>query len=141
MKLDSLQQTICADFSVATDSYIYGYTSYENFTELIMIVQRFTPVVDLQFACTRLIAYFFCNYGFIPCDVTTGAPRAICTESCNFLHDHCGETFTQVVTFVDAFGYTIDYNCENTLSILQEGFGFPCSSSSLQTECIDLLSM
>lgn len=134
-----MYQTICADFSLATDSYIYGYTSYENLTELVSIVQRFTPVIDFQFPCTRFTTYFFCNYGFVPCDMTTGAPRAICTESCNFLRRHCGETYTQVLTFVDAFGYTIVDNCENTLVHLQKDFDFPCSSSSLQNECIDLL--
>ena len=73
--------------------------------------------------------------------MTTGAPRAICTESCNFLRHHCSEAYTQLVTFVDAFGYNIKSSCENTFLFLQEEFGFPCSSSSLQNECVDLLSM
>ena len=104
-------------------------------------MQQITPVIDFKFFCTRFAAYYFCNYGFIPCDVTTGAPRAICTESCNFLRDHCSDAYIQVMTFVDAFGYTIKDRCENTLILIQEEFGFPCSSSSLQNECIDLLSM
>ena len=135
-----MHQTVCANFSLATDSYIYGYASRENITEFSRILERITPVIDFQFFCTRFAAYYFCNYGFIPCDVTTGAPRAICAESCNYLHDHCSGTYLQVVTLGGVFGQTIKDNCENTLSHIQEDYGFPCSSSSLQNECIDLLS-
>ena len=71
--------------------------------------------------------------------MTTGAPRAICTESCDFFRHECSETYNQAVTLGNAFGYAVSDHCENTLIYLQDNFDFPCSSSSLQNECIDLL--
>ena len=133
-----MQQTICANYSLATDSYIYGYASYDNFTSLAKILQGFTP--NLSETCNLFATYFFCNFGFVPCDLTSGAPRAICTESCNYITTECSTEYSHVVTLVKAFGHTIKEDCINTLNHLQD-FGFTCSSSSLQNECIDLLGM
>ena len=141
MKVDRLQQVLCGNYSLATDYYIYGYTSYENLTNLIKIVHDFTSVINLSYFCTKFAAYFFCNYGFPPCDLTSGAPRAICAESCRYLNTHCSGAFRQMVTFIRALGYHIKEDCDNTLRIIQDHFGFPCSSSSLQNECVDLLGM
>ena len=139
LKVDLMQQTLCANFSLTTDYYIYGYTSYATFTYFIMFLRQFEPAVDFDYSCTRFAAYFFCNGVFPPCDFTSEAPRALCTESCHYLLTHCRTAYIQVKTFLKLIGYAISDNCENTLEPLQEYFGFPCSSSSLQNECIDLL--
>ena len=141
LKADLLQQTICANFSVATDYYIYGYTSYRNLTDFVMLLHLFEPAVNFKYSCTRFTAYYFCNIIFPPCDFITGAPRAICTESCYYASTQCTTAYTQVKTFLKPFGFVLSDNCENTLEPLQEYFGFPCSSSSLQNGCIDLLGM
>ena len=140
MKIDILQQTVCANYSLATDSYIYGYTSYNNLTEFAKLVLGIAPLIDFSYFCAQFSLYFFCNFGFVPCDLTSGAPRAICTESCNYAAINCSSVYNQVVAFVKAFGYTVKEDCENTLNFIQD-FGFTCSSSSLQNGCIDLLGM
>ena len=141
MKADLVQQTICANFSVATDYYIYGYTSYANLTDFVTLLQLLEDIVYFQYSCTRFTAYYFCNIVFPPCDFTTGAPRAVCIESCHYATTQCTTTYIQVKTFFRPFGYVLSDNCENTFEPLQEHFGFPCSSSSLQNGCIDLLGM
>ena len=141
MKVDRLQQIICGNHSLATDYYIYGYTSYENLTDIIKIVHDFTPAINLSYFCTEFATYYFCNYGFPPCDLTSGAPRAICAESCQYINTHCSVRLQQTALFLRNFGIDIKEDCDNTLWFIQEHFGFPCSSSSLQNECVDLLGM
>ena len=141
MKVDRLQQVICGNHSLATDYYIYGYTSYENLIDIIKIVHDFTPAIDLSYFCTEFTAYYFCNYGFPPCDLTSGAPRAICAESCHYINTHCSVEFLQVEIYLRAFAIDIKRDCDNTLRNIQDNFDFPCSSSSLQNECVDLLGM
>lgn len=141
LKADLVQQTICANFSVATDYYIYGYTSYANLTYFVMLLHMIETAANFDYNCTQFTAYYFCNIIFPPCDFTTGAPRAVCTESCHYARTQCDTTYTQVKTFFRPFGFVVSDNCENTFEPVKEIFGFPCSSSSLQNGCIDLLGM
>ena len=132
---------MCGNFSLATNVYSYGYTSYQNLSRIIRFTERIRRVTDFSLFCNRFITYYLCNYVFIPCDLTTGGPRAICSISCYYLHVHCYERYFAALSFVASVGYPVNESCEDTLSHLQLGFGFPCSSSSLQNDCIDILSM
>ena len=85
------------------------------------------------------MTYFLCNYVFVPCDLTTGAPRPVCTDSCYFVRTYCASQFMLVLEFTSTIDYPVIDSCENTLANLQVGFGFPCSSSSFEDNCIDLL--
>ena len=140
MQLDFLHQSSCAEFSFATGFYGYEYTSYENLTEFSMLLEFVSPLLDQSIMCHVLAAYFVCNYIFVPCDLFTGAPRSICTDSCYHLRNDCSEIYFPVLS-AGALTYPIVDNCENTLSHLQLGFNFPCSSSSLGNDCIDLPRM
>ena len=138
-----MQQGLCANFSFATDYYYYEYTSYENLSNFDMDLQQLEPLVTfnlLEYYCFEFAIYYFCNHVFPPCDMATGAPRAICTESCDYLLTSCSEAYSQSVIYSEVFGDVnfLNINCSNTLS-LQQDYGFPCSSSSLQNNCIDLL--
>ena len=139
LQLNFLDQNFCGDASLATDLYIYGYTGYENFTALNNFAKQIEPFIDWSQFCVRFAVSYFCNLIFIPCDLTTGRPMAACTNSCHFLRTYCPVIYFQVVQFGTAAGYLIVDNCENTLILLQQHFGFPCSSSSLQNNCIDFL--
>ena len=141
MWLDFLDQTFCGDASSATDSYIYGYTSYENLTKFNMFAEQIEPFIDWPDSCVQFAIYYFCNYVYVPCDLTTGGPVSICSNSCYFLRTNCPLIYLQVMNAAAAAGYSLVDNCENTLLFLQQEFGFPCSSSSLQNDCIDYLGM
>ena len=138
-KVDLIQQTLCVNFSLTTDDYIYGYTSYANLLYFVTLQHVFESAIDFKYKCNQLTAYYFCNSIFPPCDFTSGAPRAICAESCHYIRTICATPYTATTTVLKHFGYTISDSCENTLELLQNYFDFPCSSSSLQNGCIDLL--
>ena len=140
LQLNFVRQSGCAEFSLASNFYGYGYTSYENLTEFAALLESVSSIFNFAYTCHRVAAYFICNYIFVPCDLFTGAPRSMCTNSCYFLRDHCSDEYFAVVNF-GALRYPIVDNCENTLIHLQQGFNFPCSSSSFGNDCIDLLSM
>ena len=106
-----------------------------------MILRQFEPAINLKYSCTRFALYYFCNILFPPCDFTSGAPRALCTDSCHYFRTQCTTAYTQVVTYLKPQGFIISDSCENIFEPFQERFNFPCSSSSLQNGCIDLLGM
>ena len=128
----NVSENFCADFSLATDSYGYGYDSSENLTRITNNLTETFP--DLGQHCQFFAAYFFCNYVLIPCDLFTGAPRPICSDSCYYFTTEC----SSMVLANQVYPAFVN-NCENTLSHLQTIYGFPCSSNSLRHNCIDLL--
>ena len=129
----------CADFSLATDSYAYGYDSSENLTGFNNNLNGFLSYSDLSEHCPLFAAYYFCNYVIIPCDLFTGAPRPICSDSCYYLTTECSSIYSTVLLFVSQVYPAFVDDCENTLNHLQTSYGFPCSSNSLEHNCIDLL--
>ena len=135
----NLSENYCADFSLATDSYVYGYTSSENITGFNNNLDTFETYFDLSENCQLFGAYYFCNYGAIPCDLFTGAPRPICSDSCYYFTTECNSMYRTALLFIDQVYPAFVNNCDNTLSHLQTSYGFPCSSNSLEHNCIDLL--
>ena len=135
------QNSICSDINLATDYYNYRYTSLENFTSFSETIIALQDIIRLGLTgfCGNVLAYFLCNYVFVPCDLTTGAPRPICMDSCRFVRTHCNTEFTYILQFASTIDYPVIDNCGNTLANLQVGFGFPCSSSSFEDNCNDIL--
>jgi len=139
LQLDFLHQGLCSRFSSTTNFYGYGYTSYANLSLFATLLEPLTSFFDDSFMCDRLSGYFVCNYIFVPCDLFTGAPKSICTDSCYSLRTNCPISYNSLVT-VGGLRFPIRDDCENTLAHLQQGFNFPCSSSSLGNDCVDLIS-
>ena len=135
----NLSENFCADFSLAIDSYVYGYASSENITGFNNNLDTFQTFFDLSEDCQLFGAYYFCNYGVIPCDLFTGAPRPICSDSCYYLTTECSSIYYSALLYVNLVYPAFVDNCENTLSHLQTSYGFPCSSNSLEHNCVDLL--
>ena len=135
----NISENFCADFSLAIDSYIYGYDSSENLTGYSNDLNMFVNLFDLGQHCQFFATYYLCNYALIPCDLFTGAPRAICSDSCYYLTTECSSIYSTVLLFATQIYPAFVDDCENTLSHLQTSYGFPCSSNSLEHNCIDLL--
>ena len=131
---------ICSGANLGTAYYNYRYTSLENLTSYSTTITTLQEFFRSGFSgfCETFLVYYLCNYVFVPCDLTTGAPRPICTNSCYFVHTRCNLEFMRVMQFASAFDYPIIDDCENTPANLQVGFGFPCSSSSFEDNCLDL---
>ena len=96
--------------------------------------------LDFTQFCNLLTAYVICNYVFVPCDLFTGAPRPICTDSCYYYRIECGDTYNALLNVAVLVYSDVMDNCNNTLSHLQTSYDFPCSSNSLENNCIDLQS-
>ena len=135
------QNSVCSNINLATEYYNYRYTSLENFTSFSETIITLEEIIRIGFTgfCGKFLTYFLCNYAFVPCDLTTGAPRPVCTDSCYFVRTYCESEFMLVLQFTSTIDYPVIDSCENTLAHLQVGFGFPCSSSSFEDNCIDLL--
>ena len=135
----NFSENICADFSLATDSYVHEYTSSENLTGFTSNANIFVPYLYFSKHCQLFAAYYLCNYVGSPCDLFTGAPRPICSDSCYYLTTECSSIYYSALLYVNLVYPAFVDNCENTLSHLQTSYGFPCSSNSLEHNCIDLL--
>ena len=135
----NFSDNFCADLSLTTDSYGYEYASFETLTEFTNALSSYETVFNLDQHCQFFGVYYFCNYVLIPCDLFTGAPRPICSDSCYYLTTECGSIYNTVLFFASQVYPAFVDDCENTLSHLQTSYGFPCSSNSLEHNCIDLL--
>ena len=96
----------------------------------------------LEEVCQQAIGYIVCSYVFIPCNLTTGNPRPICSASCNrYFNIRCVTEFEDVLEVSSRFiNYPFMNNCLNTLSHLQD-FGLPLMSDDFADDCIDLIGM
>ena len=144
LKLDFVRDCMgnCSEFSLTIDFYGYGYTSYENLTRFALILDQLRAAFfDPSIFCDRFTVYFIINYVFPPCDLTTGAPIPLCTDTCYAFRTICQLDYFSSILFARTHNYPIMDNCENTLIHLQVGYDFPCSSSSLHNKCINLRGM
>ena len=135
----NLSETFCADFSLTADSYGYGYASFENLTRFANDVNMTRTSFLLYKPCDLFAVYYFCNYVLIPCDLFTGAPRPICSDSCYYFTTECSSIYSTVLLLANQIYPAFVDDCENTLSHLQNNYGFSCSSINLEHNCIDLL--
>ena len=138
-QLNFLRQHICADFSITTDFLVYGYTSYENLTRFADDLNNYKILFDYPGICGLITAYFICNVAFVPCNVFTGAPRPICTDSCYYFRTECENVYNALLGVTISLDPDYKDNCNNTFNNLQITYDFPCSSDSLAYDCIDLI--
>jgi len=140
VQLNILRESkICSAFNLATDYYNYGYTSLDNFTSYSLTLDASETLIrsgNDEF-CEMYFLYYLCNYVFVPCDLTTGAPRPVCRDSCYLFRTRCTIIVNYILSFGRAVQYPVKDDCENTLAHIQE-FGFPCSSNYFKENCIDL---
>ena len=93
---------------------------------------------DADEVCRQAAGYIICNYVFIPCNLTTGNPRPICTLPCDYYFNvRCRDIFDVIIRFSTIINYPLMNNCPNTLSHLGE-FGITLSSDNFADDCIDI---
>ena len=143
IQLDSLKNATCAEFTQA--HVIYAYTTEQEFNTYVTILDRLEnnlAVSDVTEVCKEAVSYVMCNYVFIPCNLTTGNPRPICTKSCDYYFNRkCKEIFDLIVRYAPyVHEYPFVNNCPNTLSHLNK-FGHSLSSDSFADDCIDIAGL
>ena len=119
---------------------IFKYTSDKNFSRLLdRLKSTRTLLVNAGPSCELSTGVFLCNTAFVPCNLTTGTPRPLCSRSCSIFRSVCNIEFNTVLTFAEILGIHFSPNCENTLHHINiGGFGFPNSSSEFEDDCFNL---
>ena len=142
VQLDGLTNAACARFSAASENMIFDYTTDEQFDDYIEtfnnLEQLLVTANIAEEVCRQAAGYIICNYVFIPCNLTTGNPRPICTLPCDYyINVRCRNIFEVIFQFAALVDYPFVNNCTNTLSHLKE-FGFPLLSDNFADDCIDI---
>ena len=144
MQLDSLANAACRRFNQASQNVIFDYATNEQFNGYIETLDGLEELLntsDEEEVCRQAAGYVICNYVFIPCNLTTGNPRPICTLSCDYYFNvRCREIFEVILRFSTIIDYPFMNNCPNTLSHLEE-FGFSLLSDNFADDCIDIAGM
>ena len=144
VQLNGLTNSACARFSEASQNVIFDYTTNEQFNgyiETLDGLEELLLIANTDEVCRQAIGYIMCNYVFIPCNLTTGNPRPICTLPCDYyINVRCRVEFEEIFQFAPFIDYPFINNCPNTLSHLEE-FGFSLLSDNFADDCIDLVGM
>lgn len=120
---------------------IFKYTSDKNLSIFLDRLQSFRTILlnsGLRRACRFPTGLFFCNLFFIPCNLTTGKPRPVCSRSCSKFFTACNTQFNALLDITRVLNFPFMHNCENTLHHINMGFGYPNSSSDFEDDCLDL---
>ena len=128
-------------YTLSLNNVIFKYTSDKNLSMLLDRLQSFRALLlDSRFrsACRFPTGLFFCNLFFIPCNLTTGTPRPICSRSCSQFFSACNTQFNVLLDFSRVINFPFMHNCENTLHHINMSFGYPNSSSDFEDDCLDL---
>ena len=142
LKLDSLILQYSKKFGIHVNVVAYKYTSEETFTTYLKLleyggraVHNYESNIDL---CEIYLALLVYNYAFVPCNLTSGTPRPLCSHSCYFARSNCSNSFNFVLKSANIFkeGSFVD-DCENTLHFINEVHNFPNSSKYFEDDCID----
>ena len=140
IQLDALEDSTCNGVFQGLHNVIYNYTTQENFYNYIKVIDNSHSMLRDHFedkVCQYAFEYIICNYVFIPCNLTTGNPRPICTKQFDYYVNRlCAYTFKLVRRFSSTIRYPFT-NDSNTLAHL-EAFGYPLSYDSFADDCIDI---
>ena len=133
----------CSPYSLSLNHMIFKYTSDKNFSMLLDLLSSIKTLLrnSVTRGCTLPTGMLICNLAFIPCNLTTGTPRPLCSETCFKFYSACNLEFNTVTSFAELISFPILGSCENTLSHINEGYGYPNTSSDFKDDCYDLPGM
>ena len=130
---------VYSEYSVSLNSMIYKYTSESNFTKFLdalVVAVEYLPQLSST-VCLSYSAFFVYNYIFIPCNLTTGSPRPLCSSACYFFRYYCEYQYTTIIAYANLLGISIYDDCENTFNHINVIFHYPNSSKDFEDDCID----
>jgi len=119
---------------------IFKYTSDKNISRLLDRLQSTRNLLaSARSSCKVSTGAFLCNTAFVPCNLTTGTPRPLCSRSCSIFRSVCDREFNVTLSLGEILGIHFSPSCENTLHHINiGGFGFPNSSSEFEDDCYNL---
>ena len=135
---------VCAQHSLATNNYLYQYTSVHNLTtfgNLLSVLESFTRLITD--GCFNTTASFICNGIFVPCDLTTGEAKAICTNSCYKFKEDCTLEYDSIIkgaALIEGIILQLESFCADTLVLIKDAFGANTTASGVECNCLDVQS-
>ena len=131
----------CSRYNLATNDYVYRYTSAENFEQLSGDIQQAVPpLVSLRGTpsiCHLALNLLLCNVGFNPCDLTTGTPKPVCSKFCFYVRENCQFQYEFASSSAPTAGIPFVTDCNNTLKDLELSHGVEFSSDDFGNNCLD----
>ena len=113
-------------------------TKYLNFLNLAI---KYLDTLNLK-ECRLYGAFFIYHYLFVPCNVTTGTPRPLCSKSCYFYRNRCISDYSRILQYGAVILKTsFPDDCENTFLFINRLFNFANSSKSFEDDCFDIPGM
>ena len=140
MQLDAELQAF-SQYGLSIDNMIYNYTSEKNFSNYLEALKlgvtiEFFPEFSSS-TCLSYAAVFAYNYILIPCNLTTGTPRPLCSTDCYIFRYYCDNLYTIFDEYADLLNIPFVDDCDNTFHHLNEQFNFPNSSQDFKDDCFD----
>ena len=130
---------IYSQYSISLNSMTYKYTSESNFTDFLVALKaavQYTPQFSSSI-CLFYSAIFVYNSIFIPCNLTTGTPRPLCSRACQLFREYCEYEHTTIISYANLLGAPLTDDCENTFYHINNLFGYPNSSKDFENDCFD----
>ena len=130
----------CSQYSLSLNHMTFKYTSDRNFSEFLDLLKSVEVLLQNSVTpgCTWPTGIFLCNLIFIPCNLTTGTPRPLCSRSCSNFYSACTLEFHTILNFAGLLNVPLTSNCENTLHHINVGYSYPNSSNDFKDDCYDL---
>ena len=129
-------------YSLSLNTMIFRYTSESNITNYIETLKAAVNLIrPFRSRCEFYGAVFVYNFAFIPCNLTTGTPRPVCSSACYTFRDQCEYQYSSIIIYSTLFGYTLRDNCENIFYHISDLYAYPNSSRDFENDCLDFLGM
>ena len=131
----------CSKYTLSLNHMIFKYTSDRDFSEylnLLESVEELLQDIGTSSGCTSPTGMFICNLAFVPCNLTTGTPRPLCSRSCSKFYSACTIEFNRLLNIAGFLGISFSDSCENTLYYINEDYGYPNSSNDFEDDCYEL---
>ena len=116
---------------------IYSYTSERNFTKFVKTLKLAVQYLP-QFSKSECLYYgaiFVYNYIFIPCNLTVGTPRPLCSGACYIFHNSCEYEYATIISYAKFFGVPLFDDCNNTFHHINNLYHNPNSSKDFEDDC------
>ena len=130
-------QHVCSPYLSHT---VFKYTSDITLKQYTTTLDQLKGLQKYITNCYYAALDFACNVIFIPCNLTTGLPRPICSDVCSNFRSACKDQFNVMKDFAVLYQYPFIDSCENTLSYLTS-YGYPNLSSEFRDDCLSLTGM
>ena len=130
----------CSLFSLSVNHMVFNFTSKQNFSNFMKILESVETLstFGVPSYCELSTGIFLCNLIFVPCNLTTGTPRPLCSRACYNFNHVCNEQYRLISQIAMVLHIPFLNNCKNTLHHLNAGYGYPNSSSEFEDDCFDL---